>query len=225
MMIKFIDIPTEQTTAITDLILTMLAIAMIVSLLKTGLNRDKLKTRIWVGAFGFLAFAAFMGFLAHGFQMSVQLNRILWQPLNLSLGLAIAFFVIGVMHDYMGNKVPNWFSPLIIFIAVAFYLFTLLQPGSFFVFIIYESIAMLFSLVIYIILAIRKKLKGAWLMAAGILITIVAAAIQASGAVFINLIWQFDFNGVFHLVQMIGLVFLWQGLRAALLALPVSNQK
>ncbi len=224
-MIKFIDIPTEQTTAITDLVLTILAIAMIVNLYKTGRSLDKLKTNIWVRAFGFLAFAAFMGFLAHGFQMSAQLNRILWQPLNLSLGLAIAFFVIGVIYDYRGNNTPRWLSPTIIGIAVAFYLFTILKPGSFYVFIIYESIAMLFSLSIYIILAVNKKLKGAWLMAAGIFVTIIAAAIQASGAVFINLIWQFDFNGIFHLVQMVGLVLLWQGLRVALLALPVSNQK
>ena len=70
----------------------------------------------------------------------------------------------------------------------------------------------------YIWLAARGQLEGAWVMAAGVLITIVAAGIQASEAVFVTLIWAFDFNGIFHMVQMIGLLVLVAGLRIALLA-------
>ncbi|MDP2424592.1 MAG: hypothetical protein U1C46_11245 [Bacteroidales bacterium] len=222
-MIKFIDIPTEQTTAITDVVLAIVAFTMAVNLISIGRSRDKTKARIWAWAFSLLAFAAFMGFIAHGFQMSARLNYIFWQPLNLALGLAIAFFVIGVMCDYKRTALPVWLSPAILAIAVLFYVITLLVPGSFFVFIIYEAIAMLFALVVYSILAIRRRLRGAWLMSAGILITMIAAAIQASEAVFITLIWDFDFNGIFHIVQIPGLIFLWLGLRNALLYLPVKK--
>ena len=60
------------------------------------------------------------------------------------------------------------------------------------------------------------------LMAAGVLVTLIAAGVQASGAVSVTLIWQFDHNGLFHLIQMVGVVLLVAGLRAALLADKVS---
>jgi hypothetical protein len=73
---------------------------------------------------------------------------------------------------------------------------------------------MLFAFVVYTILAFRKKLKGAGLMAAGILVTIIAAAIQAIETIKVSAIWVFDHNGIFHIVQMIGLIFLLRGLQA-----------
>jgi hypothetical protein len=72
---------------------------------------------------------------------------------------------------------------------------------------------MLFSFTVYVFLASRKKVKGAGLMAAGILVTIIAAAIQAVETIKITFIWQIDHNGIFHIVQMIGLIFLLYGLR------------
>jgi hypothetical protein len=56
------------------------------------------------------------------------------------------------------------------------------------------------------------------LMAAGVLVTIIAAAIQASGSVSLTLIWPFDHNGLYHLVHMVGALLLLAGLRAALLS-------
>jgi hypothetical protein len=49
-------------------------------------------------------------------------------------------------------------------------------------------------------------------MAAGILVTIIAAVIQAIHTIKVIFIWQFDHNGIFHIVQMIGVVFLYKGL-------------
>ena len=77
---------------------------------------------------------------------------------------------------------------------------------------------MIFALAVYLWLAVRKSLKGARLMAAGIMITILASVIQAGRAAFITLIWEFDHNGLFHLTQMIGLTVLFFGLRAGLLS-------
>jgi hypothetical protein len=51
-------------------------------------------------------------------------------------------------------------------------------------------------------------------MSAGILVTIVAALIQALGKAGKNLFWNLDNNGVFHVVQMMGAAFLFIGLRS-----------
>ena len=101
-------------------------------------------------------------------------------------------------------------------IAIAFYAVTLIFPGTFLVFILYEAIAMTFALFTYGRLALRKRLNGAGLMTAGILISIIAAGFQASTGISIKLIWEFDHNGIFHLIQTVGVLFLIAGLRASM---------
>jgi len=48
---QFIDIPTEQTTAVTDILLAVFAFYVAYSIFQSGKNIDIIKTRIWVGAF------------------------------------------------------------------------------------------------------------------------------------------------------------------------------
>jgi hypothetical protein len=54
-------------------------------------------------------------------------------------------------------------------------------------------------------------------MAIGILVSIIAAGIQANKSVAMTVIWRFDHNGIYHLVQSAGLVLLVMGLRWSLL--------
>jgi hypothetical protein len=102
---------------------------------------------------------------------------------------------------------------MLLVFAVVFFTVTVIIPNAFIVFIIYEAIAMIYALVVYIILASRGKVKGAGLMATGILVTIIAAVIQAVETIKVTFIWQFDHNGIFHIVQMIGLLILLKGLQ------------
>ena len=213
---EFIDIPTEQTTAVTDVIIALLALGCILYLRRIG-QRDRWKTNIWSWTFGLLALAGALGAVAHGFKMSPQTNNLFWQPLNLALGLTVAFFVIAVVYDMWGRIAAQRILPLMIVIGLAFFGLTRLIPGAFFVFIIYEALAMLFALGVYSWLAIKGRLKGAGLMAAGVLIMMIAAGVQTSEAISLTFIWQFDYNGLFHLIQMVGILVLLAGLRAALL--------
>ncbi|MBN1696666.1 MAG: hypothetical protein JW881_04040 [Spirochaetales bacterium] len=215
---SFIDIPTEQTTAITDLVLAVSALTLSLFIYGIGRTRDGKKSCIWSWAFGLLALASVLGAAAHGIMMSKTIHFIIWQPIHLSLGLTIALFTAGVVYDIREYSLPRGFMPVILGIGVIFYLITVLVSGGFYVFIIYESIAMLFALVSYIILAIGKKKSRFWLMAAGIFISISAAVIQASGSVHLTLIWEFDYNGIFHLLQVIGILFLYTGVIADLRA-------
>ncbi|NQV01941.1 MAG: hypothetical protein HQ542_04810, partial [Bacteroidia bacterium] len=131
----------------------------------------------------------------------------------LVLGLTVSMFVVGVINDATHGSLPKVVLPVMIVTGSGFFLITLLFPGTFLVFILYEAVAMLFSLVVYIILGFRNQIRGAWLMALGILITIIAAAIQATESISLTCIWDFDHNGLFHLVQIVGLVVLFTGLR------------
>ncbi len=217
----FIDSPTEQTTAATDFFIALLALGCIVYLRRIG-QRDRWKTNIWSWTFGLLALSGALGAVAHGFKMSSKINNLFWQPLNLTLGLTVASFVIAVVYDMWGRVAAKRILPLMIVVGLAFFGLTWLIPGTFFVFIIYEAIAMLFALSVYIWLAVKGRLKGAGLMATGVLIMMVAAGVQASKAVSLTFIWQFDYNGLFHLIQMVGILALLVGLRAGLLFGVVS---
>lgn len=212
---EFIDIPTEQTTAATDALLALIALGALVAALRAGRNKHRWKAVIWAWAFGLLSLASALGAVAHGFKMSQQTNDLLWQPLNLALGLTIAMFVVGVVHDAWGEAASRRILVPMIVVGVVFFGITRLIPGSFLVFVLYEAVAMLFSLIVYIVLATQKRQVGAWWMAAGILVTIAAAGIQAGGALHVTVIWEFDHNGVFHIVQMFGIALLVAGLRKA----------
>lgn len=48
------------------------------------------------------------------------------------------------------------------------------------------------------------------------LITLTAALIQFSGKFSIKFFWQFDHNGIFHLVQVPGLVFIFFGAKLSM---------
>ena len=96
--------------------------------------------------------------------------------------------------------------------GLGFYLTTLIFPGIFFLFIVYEGLALLFSLGAYLFLSATGE-PGAGLMAGGVLLSIVAAGLQARKSILITLIWNFDHNGIYHIVQTVGLVLLIAGLR------------
>jgi hypothetical protein len=215
---EIIDIPTEQTTAATDALVAFIAAAFAVMLSIEGGRSDRTKGRIWSATLGLLAVAAALGAIAHGFQMSARTNELLWMPLNLVLGVTVALFVVGAVYDLRSFSLPRLLVPILLAVGVTFFVVTVLIPGSFLVFVIYEAIAMLFALVVYIVLAARQTLRGAAMMAVGVLVSIVAVAVQATGAVRFTLIWEFDHNGAFHLIQLVGLVSLLIGLRADLVS-------
>ncbi len=209
--------PTELTTGATDALLGVLALGCAVYLSRYR-QMDRWKVAIWTWMLGMLAAAALLGAVVHGFALSYGISQLLWRPLFFLLGLLVALFVVAAAYDMSGRLAARRALTLMIPLAVAFLSITQLASGMFLAFILYEALAMFLALGIYVSLAARRRLRGADLMAAAILLNIVAAAIQASGSVSFTLVWSFDHNGVFHLVQIVAVVVLMFGLRAALRA-------
>jgi hypothetical protein len=216
-MLQITVIPTEQTTAATDVLLSILAFIVTVKINRSGKGIDIIKTRIWTGVFGLLTFASADGAIAHGFQMNKLIRSVLWQPLNLSLVLTICLFAAGVVYDIRKFRLPKALVPVLLVFAILFFAITEILPDALTtIFIKGEAIAMVFAFVAYIILASRKTIKGAGLMAAGILFTIIASVLQAIHTIKVMFILEFDHNGICHIVQMVGVIFLFQGLKREL---------
>jgi hypothetical protein len=208
-------VPTELTTAATDAILALLALYCI-RWLGARRSADPAKVTLWILVLALLAVASVLGAIAHGFDLSSDTIYLLWQPLFLSLGLVVALFVVAATYDGLGPTTARRLLIPALVVGACFYLVTLLFPGTFLVFVLYEAVAMLAALALYARLALATGRPWAWLMVLGIALNIAAAGIQASGTVRLNLGVPLDHNGVFHLVQMVAIVVLVAGVGKSL---------
>jgi len=120
--------------------------------------------------------------------------------------------VIAALFDLRGAHAARRLLLPMLVLAFAFFALTQTGTGSFRIFIAYEAVAMLAALGVYGWLAFGNRLSGSGVIAAGIVLNLLAAAVQASGAVSVVLVVPFDHNGVFHLLQLIALVVLTIGL-------------
>lgn len=208
-------VPTELATAATDAILAVLALFCI-RWLAARRSVDPAKVTVWILVLALLAVASVLGAVAHGFALSSDTLYLLWQPLFLSLGLVVALFVVAAAYDGLGPDTARRLLIPALVLGACFYLVTLVFPGTFLVFVLYEAVAMLVALALYVRLALRSSERWARLMVLGIGLNIAAAAIQASGTVRLNLGVPLDHNGVFHLVQMVAIVVLVAGVGRSL---------
>ncbi|UCG87671.1 MAG: hypothetical protein JSW71_03745 [Gemmatimonadota bacterium] len=208
--------PTELTTGATDALLGILALGCL-WYLSHYRQIDRWKVGIWTWVLGLLTAAAILGAVVHGLALSDAMTRFLWRPLFLLLALLVALFVVAAVYDLAGLSGARRALATMIPLAVLFFGMTQLASGTFLVFVVYEALAMLLALGIYVSLAVRRRMRGADLMAVAILLNIVAAGIQATGSIGFALVWQFDHNGVFHLVQSVAVIVLMLGLRTSLL--------
>jgi hypothetical protein len=206
--------PAEQTTATTDLILAAVSLVGIICLQWGPVSASEfVRLTVWSAAVGLIGLAAALGAAAHGLILKQRLHRRVWRILNAALAMAVALFVVGVVIDLWGVPASYLALPLMLLTGLGFYVLTSFIPGIFFVFIVYEGLALAFALGAYVFLSLRGELAGAGLMAAGILVSIVAAVVQSRKSISFTLIWHFDHNGIYHLIQIIGLIFLVVGLK------------
>ena len=210
-----VQIPTEQTTAATDLLISVLAVASINYLHKHG--PDGLRGQLWRYVFLFLAIAGLLGAAAHGLVLGATAFIVLWWGVYLALALLIAAFFLASVRDLYGDDRARQLLPGTLLVATAFFAYFVMDPDNFLPFILYEAIVMVFALGVFAWLAWRQTLAGAAWIAAAIALNIVAAIVQATGSVQFTLIWSFDHNGAFHLVQIAAMAFLVHGLRQATL--------
>jgi len=210
--VAFIDIPAERATALTDAILSLVALYGVIAVRRIR-GCDPVKVRIWSGAFGLLAFSAALGAAVHGFKMSPGLKDLLWMPLYLTLGVTVSLFPVAAVHDLWGGRAVRKAWVIMMVAAAAFFAATLWMPGGFLLLVMYSAAVMIFMTGAYGWLAVKKKAQGAWHLAAGFILSVIAGAVQANRGILITLIWTFDHNGIYHILLTAGLIAIIAGLR------------
>ena len=207
--------PAELTTGATDAVLAVECVLISVWLWRTPIS-SRWRATLWCWVFGLLAFSSLLGAVAHGLELPYTTRGALWKPLYLSLGILVALFLVGAVYDWRGREAAGRLVPWAIGAGAAFFALTQLTGGSFIVFFAYEAPALTCALTIYVLLAAKRRLAGAGVVAAAIVLNLAAGGVQASSAS-ATIIFPIDHNGLFHLVQMAGAATLglgvWLGLR------------
>jgi hypothetical protein len=206
-----IESPTELTTSATDLLLGIECVFIII-VLRRAPAVDRLRTFLWCGVFGLLAFSSFLGVVAHGLDLPASTRKALFMPIFLCLGVTVALFPAGALLEWRGRDKAApllWFS-----VAVSIILFVpgWLFPRALILFVIYEALAIVGALAVYSFLAVTRRLKGSAFISLAVLLSLAAAGVQAS-QVSMRILFPFDHNGIFHLIDMAALAMLGWGLR------------
>ena len=208
------DSETELTTAVTDAVLGVLCLILAAQLAAMPVAATWKRT-VWVGVLGLMACASLLGAVVHGLALSDSLRAALWKPLYLALGLAVALVVVGGVCDWRGEDAARRVLPWALAAGVLFVLASQWLGGAFILFIAYEAVATLLALAMYASLTASGSLPGAGLVAAGLAVSMIAAVIQASN-LSVRVVVSFDHNGLFHVIQMMGIVIMAMGIREGL---------
>ena len=211
----FNPIPTELTTAATDLLLALAALGCAILLWRRH-HREVWKARLWTSIFGALATGSALAAVAHGLVLPAALQVGLWVPIYLALGLVVAGFAVAAVYDLAGVEQAQRALKLMAMLVLLFLLTVMLLGGDFAPFILFEALCLLFALAVYVRLGWAGRRRDARWLALGLVLTLLAAVLQALRLGAFVCVWPFDHNGAFHLLQLVALLPIAVGLRTAL---------
>lgn len=207
-MIQFIESATERTTAATDLILAVEFLLFAIFFIKSapGIKR----AAAWSIPFLLLSAAFFTGAIAHGFQMPEKINELLW----LFLAGGSAFGLACLVSASVGEWKPAWYKKSVIGMSLAAVVFIgiTVKYSSFSVYVVFIVITM--ALVSWLnFMCFEKSGNQKYLLIIyGAVFTAIASVLQLVKSIHFTLIWEFDYNGAFHLLQMLAGMFLGLGI-------------
>ncbi len=213
---EFVESEIERTTAATDAVLALVCAVLAMQLLMTPAQAE-FKRAVWLGVLGFLGLGSLLGAIAHGLALLEETRALLWKPLYLSLGFAVALVAVGAVLDGWGEPSARWLLPWALVAGLLFFLVAQWLGGAFIVFIVYEGVAVVFALIVYTTLAIRGEMPGATAMAAGVALSLIAAAVQVS-TLSVTIGVRLDHNGLFHVTQIVAVALMAVGVRTSLAA-------
>jgi len=207
-MIQLIESVTERTTAVTDLILAveflLFAIFFIIS------APEVKRAAAWSSPFLLLAGAFLIGAIAHGFQMPEKINRLFW----LLLAVGSAFGLAHLVSASVGEWRPVWYKKSVIGMSLAAIIFfgITVKFSSFTVYVVFIVINMVLVSLLNAMCFENSGNKNHLLIVLGAVLTAIASLVQLIKSIHFTIIWEFNYNGAFHLMQMLAGVFLGLGI-------------
>ncbi len=194
----------EPTTTITDFILGLEALVLAALLLISPQTFPS--QPYWIASLLCLGVAAVLGGLYHGFDRFSSYTGVYF-----CISVLMAALCLAVITDGFGEEIARGFRWPVAGLALAFFLVARTYPTRILAFAAFLAVFLVLALVLYLHLMVTRALPGAGFLAAGIATLLIGAAMML-GNVGFTLIWTFDRNAVYHLVQMVGSLFFYFGL-------------
>jgi hypothetical protein len=199
----------EPSTLITDYLLGSLAAALASRLFAASRNGSHRAAQMWGGALGAVAVASFAGGTYHGFGrvMAAPATSIVWKLTTMSMGVASFLLLAAAIQASFYGRLRGWLLAVAAAKLLIYLLWMMSHDGFVWVILDYGS-----TLLIVLALAVSGRTHGAGAhrtyVAAGILVSIAAAAVQQSG---FRLHQHFNHNDLMHVIQMGGVWLLFEG--------------
>ena len=187
---------TEPMSLLTDYLLAVLTGTLSFSLLRMS----KMSAKLWAGAFIAIGSAALVGGTFHGAGhiLSERTLSILWKITIFIAGFVSFFMLMAAVVDCLPKPWRPWVLCLAI-IKLGLYLFWMFSHDEF-RFVIYDyGPVMVVILCLYGTAFFRFKQKSALMIVGGLLLSIIAALLQASGW---DISPNFNHNDLYHVIQM-----------------------
>ena len=193
-------------TLATDYALGLLAVSFAIRMRRRGAPSGR---SYWVIALAAAAAAALLGGTYHGFLpwLDTRIATVLWKATLLSIGCAAYGVSMATIRIHLSAPAKRLFR---IVAAGQFGLYSVgaMLTDAFLIAIVNYAIAFGFVLVIHARVWLRSRdVPAAWVIA-GVVVSFLAAGIQATG---IAPHAHFNHNDLYHVVQMVGTWMLYRG--------------
>ena len=198
--------PAEPATTLTDELLALQTFSY-AARLRRGPAREQRSVQMWAVAFAAAGIAALAGGIVHALyiERTPRLRGALWKVVGLATSLGSAAMLAASVFASLRRPMRTW---LLAFAAIKFAASSVAtwRLGDF----LYIIIDYAASMAILLALQVRdwKRSAAAPWLTGGVLVSFLAAGIQQSG---LTLHRHFNFNDLYHVVQMGGFHLLYLG--------------
>lgn len=212
----------EFTTAITNIVNAGITLIPMILLLKKASERTELKSKclIWFTSFGFFFAVSLLGFIVHGFVWTDKEADILWRILNILISFMLGSYVVAILFETHGPLYLKRYLMINSILAVAFSALRIFLDEKFsmgfMVFIIYCLLNIIFvSAQLY---RSRKENPHFIWLAAGIVFLVTGSALQTIKSIHFTIIWEFNYNCVYHIFTLIFVILQFIGVMRSIRA-------
>jgi hypothetical protein len=199
----------EPMTALTDLVLSLLAFGFALRLVPYAQRLRQESIRDWGIAFAVLGVGALAGAISHGLTayLSETVSAVVWRVTLYSIGVASVYMVSGTARAALRHRVASWLILIAGIKLLAFLYRSSVTPE--FHLAVYEYIPNMIAVLVMglVLRRYRRNSSGLWITL-GVIVSFVAAGVQLNG---LSPHPSFNHNDLYHVIQMVGLVLLYRG--------------
>lgn len=197
-------------TAITDLLNALFAVAFVLVTLRNKSREGKL----WRATMGWLAAAGFIGFAVHSVVWDATVKAVIWKILQLPMCICVSLFAVLALTKLRNGKFGRdliFFSSLCAAVYALMFAVSCFSNKFLLIYVIYAASCLIFSIVILSVAMIRDRKYVYLFYTIGLLVQAPGGVLQALRRGGFTLIWEFDFNSIYHLILLLSEILLLCG--------------